>query len=137
MTTNHTTSRRKPRNIPPGRCDEIIAELRAEREAMASRDHNEAVAWLVTSKHGLVRACWTTKPDDVQIAVAAADGDTITPLFASPVPLPEGWQLVPKEPTGEMLEHARLATESEGMVTSTWLRTGIYRAMLAAASQPT
>lgn len=50
--------------------------------------------------------------------------------------VPEGWKLVPVEPTEEMLESARLATESEGLTTTTWLRNCVYRAMFAAAHNP-
>lgn len=47
--------------------------------------------------------------------------------------VPEGMVMVPVKPTDEMLESARLATESEGLTTTTWLRNCVYRAMLAAA----
>lgn len=46
----------------------------------------EPIAWLVTSKRGLVRTVWTTKPDDEKLAVCAADEDTVTPLYAAPQP---------------------------------------------------
>lgn len=39
------------------------------------------VAWLVTSKRGMVRVAWTDKPSDEQIAISEYDGDTITPLY--------------------------------------------------------
>lgn len=46
------------------------------------------------------------------------------------------WKLVPVEPTPEMYSASRLTTESEGIVTTTWLRSAVYRAMLEAAPQP-
>jgi len=46
------------------------------------------------------------------------------------------WKLVPVEPTPEMYRASRLTTESEGIVTTTWLRSAVYRAMLEAAQQP-
>ena len=46
------------------------------------------------------------------------------------------WKLVPVEPTPEMYQASRLTTESEGIVTTTWLRSSVYRSMLEAAPQP-
>ena len=46
------------------------------------------------------------------------------------------WKLVPVEPTPEMYSASRLVTESEGITTTTWLRSAVYRAMLEAAPQP-
>ena len=61
-----------------------------------------------------------------------------TLLFTAPQPqqIPEGYKLVPKEPTEEMMRSAYNTIESEGMVTTTWLRRTIYQAMLAAAPKP-
>ena len=46
------------------------------------------------------------------------------------------WKLVPVEPTPEMYRASRLTTESEGIVTTTWLRSSVYRSMLEASPQP-
>lgn len=46
------------------------------------------------------------------------------------------WKLVPVEPTPEMYSASRLTTESEGIVTTTWLRSAVYRSMLEAAPPP-
>ena len=46
------------------------------------------------------------------------------------------WKLVPIEPTLEMYSASQLTTESEGIVTTTWLRSAVYRSMLEAAPQP-
>ena len=57
------------------------------------------------------------------------------PIYTHPAPtIPEGWQLVPKEPTDEMNNTGQLATESW------WAHMGnrnvhIYKAMLAAAPE--
>ena len=48
------------------------------------------------------------------------------PVYGAPVP--EGWQLVPVEPTEEMLD--------AGYFTNHGANRGIYRAMLAAAPKP-
>lgn len=44
--------------------------------------------------------------------------------------------VVPMEPTSKMLAAAYNAVESEGVVTTTWMRETIYRAMMAAAPKP-
>lgn len=55
-------------------------------------------------------------------------------LYTHPAPgVPDGWKLVPIEPTQEMLTAARRATEIEGITTTPWLRGCIYRTMLAAS----
>ena len=46
------------------------------------------------------------------------------------------WKLVPVEPTPEMYQASRLTTESEGIVTTTWLRSSVYRSMLESAPPP-
>lgn len=56
--------------------------------------------------------------------------------LAQPQQTPEGYKLVPIDPTERMLQAAYNAVESEGMVTTTWLRNAIYRAMLEAAPEP-
>lgn len=44
---------------------------------------SEPVAWMVKSKTGLIRACWSEPPLDVQIQAAEFDGDTIMPLYTA------------------------------------------------------
>lgn len=60
------------------------------------------------------------------------------PALLPPAAVPDGWKLVPVEPTLEMLKSAMLAiaTESEGIITTTWLRNAVYRAMLSSAPVP-
>lgn len=57
----------------------------------------------------------------------------MTPLYAIPPiaaqQVPEGWQLVPKEPTEEMLEKVWTNQDKELLIAE-------YRAMLAAAPKP-
>lgn len=45
--------------------------------------------------------------------------------------VPEGWQMVPKEPTGEMIDEARDHHESHH-----YLPYSLYKAMLSAAPKP-
>ena len=78
----------------------------------------------------------------VRLEIPSGDqygGALLVPLYAAPPAapvVPDGWKLVPVDPTESMLESARLATESEGLTTTTWLRNCVYRAMLAAAPKP-
>ena len=51
------------------------------------------------------------------------------PLYLHPTPIPEGWQLVPKEPTENMIKLVAYAERYSGVY-------GIYKAMLAAAPKP-
>lgn len=46
------------------------------------------------------------------------------------------WRMAPVEATPEMYSASRLVTESEGITTTTWLRSAVYRAMLEASPQP-
>lgn len=67
------------------------------------------------------------------------DGKLPQPAMLSeqaPCDIPEGWKLVPVEPTEKMLEAAFLRIESEGIHTTPWLRGSIYRTMLSAAPKP-
>ena len=71
--------------------------LRAELDALKSQ---EPVAWLID---------WADEPDlGHYFSESAVDEDSgrSRPLFLHPVPasVPEGWQLVPIEPTQEMLD---------------------------------
>lgn len=65
-------------------------------------------------------------------AIEAAHGITGT---APKQAVPPGYKLVPVEPTQAMLEAAHDAIQSEGLTTTTWLRTTCYRAMLDAAPE--
>lgn len=53
------------------------------------------------------------------------------PLYTHPAPIPEGWQLVPKEPTREMMRAFWLAGPYPQ---EPWIEG--YKAMLAAAPKP-
>jgi hypothetical protein len=54
--------------------------------------------------------------------------------FAAPQPtIPPGYKLVPVKPTEAMMRAAYMALESEGLVTTPWMRGVCYGAMLNAA----
>jgi hypothetical protein len=53
----------------------------------------------------------------------------LDPLYLHPAPIPEGWQLVPKEPTENMIKLGAYAERYSGVY-------GIYKDMLAAAPKP-
>jgi hypothetical protein len=61
-----------------------ITALESERATLLAAAGKEAVAWLVTSKRGLVRCAWTDKPSPDQLATCKFDGDTVTPLYTAP-----------------------------------------------------
>jgi hypothetical protein len=96
------------------------------REAFdkAMEQQGEPVAWL----H---RGCATTEHGYTSDERARAVG--YKPLYTSAPTIPEGYVLVPLYPSNNMMESARLATESEGIVTSTWLRRAVWDAMIVAA----
>lgn len=50
--------------------------------------HIKPVAWLVKSKRGMIRCAWTDEPSVAQLAIAEADGDTVTPLYSAPPAAP-------------------------------------------------
>ncbi|WJJ94043.1 hypothetical protein [Neopusillimonas aromaticivorans] len=52
-----------------------------------------------------------------------------------PQQIPEGYKLVPIEPTDRMLRAAYHAIESEAIITTVWLRKTVYKAMLEAAPE--
>lgn len=56
-------------------------------------------------------------------------GGTVKPLYSAPMPAPEGWKLVPIEPTENMLEVYR-TWHNEGLQ---HMDIGIYKAMLEAS----
>lgn len=128
--------------MTPQRYERRIAELEAELAALKAQ---EPVAWRYKCSRGhwryvKGRTGWeneypTLKPE---------------PLYARPVPVkvPEGWKLVPVEPTGEMLRASEYGTE-HGCDPEPMLESGeyyfptneaafgfgrrLYKAMLAAA----
>lgn len=68
------------------------------------------------------------------LSVAYENVPGLPTFYTHPAPgVPDGWKLVPIEPTQEMLTAARRATEIEGITTTPWLRGCIYRTMLAAS----
>lgn len=109
-------------------------------ERMGCHDDSRApepVAWRAWDDN-LSRWDFTLWPDE-----ECNDGREWAPVYTSAPPkpdaapsVPDGWQLVPVEPTQRMLEAAFLRIESEGISTTPWLRASIYRAMLAAAPKP-
>jgi len=62
----------------------------------------------------------------------------IVPLYLAPT-IPEGWQLVPKEPTEEMLTASLIGTMPQDFTSAVrhqkWVAE-VYRAMLAAVKEP-
>lgn len=98
-------------------------DLDALREELARQ---EPVAWRHSNTHSL---------HDTEDDVYLADGDSVAePLYIAPQPsqLPDGWQLVPIEPTWEMIA----AGCQPGDVIDNADMACAYMAMLAAAPQP-
>jgi hypothetical protein len=87
------------------------------RTAIEQAEKCEPVAWIEHHKAG-DNLNW--EREDHSYAQA-------TPLYTHPQLIPEGWQLVPVEPTEEMIKAAYDA--------SIFSRTNIYQAMLAAAAK--
>ena len=115
---------------PPERVAERQA-IAAELEAMAEQ---EPVAYMFPSDLERFRSN-ETFAQAYSVAVGNPD-ESSTPLYATPQPrIPEGWQLVPKEPTDGMV--------SQGYATNRFCQRNfgvygadpktLYRAMLAAA----
>ena len=103
-----------------------IEELEAQVMAMAEllRDARKYVTAL-------------GKPDD-EVSTVQMTVSRIDELLAGQAPapsVPEGWQLVPVEPTQEMVECGLMAAVYEGDSASCILASA-YRAMLSAAPSP-
>jgi hypothetical protein len=62
----------------------LVAADSIRARSTAPTTGSAPVAWLVTSKRGMVRVAWTEKPSEAQVQVCEFDGDTITPLYAAP-----------------------------------------------------
>lgn len=74
---------------------------------------------------GGIGVIWHESPTDEQLAILAADPDTAP----QPAQVPEGWRLVPVEPTTEMLGEGAIALFAQ----SREPLSSAYRSMLAAA----
>jgi hypothetical protein len=76
----------------------------AALSARADGGKGEAVAWLVTSKRGMIRCAWTEAPSKEQLMASEYDGDTITPLGRITAPQAE---CAPREaqPDSDVIEH--------------------------------
>ena len=104
-------------------------------KAALSANGGEAVAWSRPSNPSNGGAVFTADP--VVAECWKREGKTVTPLYPAPpsVAVPEGWKLVPVEPTPEMREAFHDANEE-------WEDGGLnspdhqYQAMLAAAPSP-
>lgn len=79
--------------IVPDKCDRIVWRNAYYHLPLAaaptpdSKDAPEAgkpVAWMQTSKRGLIRGTYSTEPSAEHRAIAEIDGDTITPLYLRP-----------------------------------------------------
>lgn len=98
----------------------VITNLRA---AIEQAEKVEPVAWRLY-KGGELYALRHKKDDRGAYY-------TWEPLYTHPAPIPEGWQLVPVEPTPEMLA-ASWETDLKATDINT-VRKELYQAMLAAA----
>lgn len=94
-----------------------IEELEAQVEKL-----NNRMAWRNTGSPNGLRRFMTQKQYDAQTPGVQKWYEPIR------YEVPEGWQLVPVEPTEEMLD--------AGYFTNHGANRGIYRAMLAAAPKP-
>ena len=116
--------------------DKILIDSYAVEQALAALDE---IAWSNNTRRQSDRA------DDARIVLRAA----LEQSQVNSQEIPEGWKLVPVEPTDEMREAGKDAHyEAETRISDAdaWSLTGfahrtvrasyIYRAMLAAAPQP-
>lgn len=112
---------------------------RVEQAALAKLAEQEPVGYLHANDLCYIDAKSGTKEELYAY-------DYTIPLYAAPVPqkhteqplemVPEGWQLVPKEPTEEMHHAARdWSVEKYGKAIGSEASHGCYKAMLAAASK--
>ncbi|ELQ6126721.1 hypothetical protein R2255_003753 [Cronobacter dublinensis] len=108
----------------------ISAELLALRK---ERDRAEPVAWLVCGSKTYKDRTASTREVAEQAVKDRNDGSGIKPLYTvPPAPVvPEGWKLVPVEPTKEMV--AKMRYHNGGY--DKHIKNG-YAAMLAAAPEP-
>lgn len=119
-----------------GRIEDLELErvkLRAELDALRGQ---EPVAFAHYWRGGDRRALsWVSA-----IPADFAEGHSVAPLFLTPKPaIPDGFMLVPKEPTPEMISAALGNTSGiRGFNEAAYGRgvAGDYRAMLAAAPKP-
>jgi hypothetical protein len=92
----------------------------------------EPVAWAWKRVSNSSRCVYFENPESIGIDMRSPEYEW-TLLYASPPAAPEGWQLVPKEPTPEM-EHAGLLAGAYGA----YSEREVYLRMLAAApKEPT
>ena len=123
-------------NFIQSRVDRIEQTEKLHKEAIAAlkeviKQQGEPVAWRWSESNGARWFDWRT--DWGYHEAAKKHGCLIEYAYTSAPTIPEGWQLVPKEPTQKMLETAYLRIESEGVHTTPWMRGTIYKAMLSAA----
>lgn len=103
--------------------NERIMELEAEREAMAKQ---EPVAWRRVARiTDMSTGVFETQ--DVELRT-----ERLEPLFAHPAPIPDGFALVPKDPTQEMLVRGKTEHSQWGMMQAE----AVWRAMIDAARKP-
>jgi hypothetical protein len=121
-----------------------IEQLQAENERLRAeverlRGGGEAVAYAVFSGNGNIRI-WCADPVQVE-TLEAEFGSSLTPLYTHPAPaVPDGFKLVPVEPTDQQQEVAAFnlcgkygATAVEN---AKWFALDVYRELVAAAPQP-
>lgn len=123
--------------------NEYGASLTREQRDCAEEAWHAALAWLRSQGKPVAFDAWAgDEPYHVFRTEASArnyveglsehhDDARVVPLYAAPQPaIPDGWKLVPMEPTEEMLRSAFY--EAGGSYENT---EGIYSAMLAASPQ--
>lgn len=99
-----------------------------EDRVYQAHPRSEAEHWPDKLKIG----CMELEIADLREHIAAVERAAIQPAGAAMAP--EGWQLVPVEPTPEMLEAAQALDEGNDDVMAAW--SDAYSAMLAAAPTP-
>lgn len=90
-----------------------------------ARSQQKPVAWFEESAGGNWFLAYSKNPSAKQ-----------EPLYAHPAPIPEGYVLVPKEPTPEMIEAFNKVPEMAYNPASKYRTIHTWQAMLAAAPKP-
>ncbi|MDT3600008.1 hypothetical protein ROM86_07835 [Cronobacter malonaticus] len=111
--------------------DELLA-LRKERERA------EPVAWLICGSKTFKDRTASTREVAEQAVKDRKDGSCIKPLYnAPPAPfVPDGWKMVPVEPTPDMREAFHQANEEWEEGGAKWSPDHQWKAMLSAAPEP-
>ena len=106
------------------------AKIEKARDALQAAlvQQQEPVAWLVQYDDETRSGSFATMSlDDAELY--CAEDKEIVPLYLAPT-IPEGWVLVPKEPTQEMLDAGDMFNQGRIATRLT------YKALLAAVKEP-